>query len=244
MDTGEFEKPHLILQESANRDRFTKTTSRVITVFLVLGIFCAIIPSPLALGGAIIGVIVLIISIRRGVVKYYGYVAAIIALLSMMSFLFYAVVIKTNTRNRREYEKNHTLIYNLKKIGGKLQMYANDNNGYLPSSENWCDILLQYDSNLTQKDFRHPDNPAFVIAFNKNLGGAQLANIPKDTVLIFETRGSWNLSGDEELIQAANSNDSRVNILFTNMVVKSYWIKEKAVHGCWLKEFVPVRWKP
>jgi len=233
MDTGKFEKTYPNPQKITDRGELTKTISRGM-----------IVSGYLALGAMAIGGIILIISIRRRKVKYNWHFAALIIVLNTMSFLFYALVAAPNIKNRREFEKNYTLIYNLKKIGEKLQGYANDNNGCLPPTENWCDILLQYDKSLTQDDFRHPKNPAIVIAFNENLSGVRISNVPKDTVLLFETRGGWNLSGDEDLIQTANSNDSRINILFANMVVKSYWIKEKAVHGRWFKEFVPVRWKP
>jgi hypothetical protein len=38
-------------------------------------------------------------------------------------------------------------------------------------------------------------------AFNRNLSGLRLDNIPYNTVLIFESEGNWNLSGTEELFR-------------------------------------------
>jgi len=182
------------------------------------------------------------ISRKKG--KYYVYITAAAAVFCTMLLFFYFVVIGTTIKNRQWAAKNFTIEYNLLTVGKALQKYADDHNGYLPPAENWCDALLQFDKTLTQSDFKHPKKPEIVMAFNKNLSGLRFADIPKDTILLFETQGGWDLSGDENLIQIANSKQAILDVLLANMEIKSYWVKYKGNNENWRGRFEPVRWKP
>ena len=243
MSNNEFGNSTIKVQNSTEETGFTKTTSRIIAVLLILSAISGFIPSPITGGGIIIGGIILIISIYREKAKYYKYAATVVVAWCTISFLFFVLIVVPNTHAREKRAKAHTVVYNLRTIGKVLQRYADDHKGCLPPTEKWCDVLLQYDKNLAQNDFKHPENPEIVIAFNKNLGGVQFANIPRDTVVLFETQGIWGLSGDEDTIQTANSATARVLVLLANMEIKSYWVKHKAVQN-WRNQFVPVRWKP
>jgi len=243
MNNKEFEK--LISTDSNNGGKtvLTKATSIAIIILLVLAAMSGLFP-PFAIGGIVIGGIILIISIYRKKVKYYGYAAIAIVIFCTVSFLFFALVIVPNTYSRGKWIKAHTVVYNFQKIGKALQKYADDHNGYLPTKENWCDVLLQYDKNLTQSDFKHPEKPGIILAFNKNLSSLRFSDIPKDTVLLFETQGGWNLSGDEDTIQTANSANAIVKVMPMNMEIKSYWVEYKGSNENWRGRFEPVRWKP
>jgi hypothetical protein len=177
-------------------------------------------------------------------VKYFVYIAAVVAVFFTMLFFFHFVVVGTTIKNREWAAKNFSVKYNLQTVGKALQKYAFDHNGYLPSAEKWSDVLLQYDKMLTQNDFKHPKKPEIVIAFNKDLSGLRFADIPKDTVLLFETQGDWNLSGDESLVQTKNPKQAILKVLLVNMTIKSYWVEYKGNNENWRGRFEPMRWKP
>lgn len=139
-------------------------------------------------------------------------------------------------RCRAERAKILSSEYNLKIIANTLEDYVAAHNGYLPESDKWCDALLaQANSKCTKKSFLHPmycinglkGNCHF--AFNSNLSGVQLSSIPKDTVLVFESDGEWNLSGGPELLRKRYKKHGCISFLLTDFSLKDYWFDEKAI---------------
>lgn len=84
-------------------------------------------------------------------------------------------------------------------IGDRLLEYAKNHNNRLPEADVWCNTLLKY-----RGDIVFSRNAAFRCdtAFNRNLSGMEILKIPKDTVLLFNAYGDWNLTGGSELLQA------------------------------------------
>jgi len=143
---------------------------------------------------------------------------------------------------RTYYEKTNTARYNLKLLGAVISRYAEDNDGYLPDAKQWCDLLMKYDSTLSEDNFKHPKLKGFVIAFNKNLDNLRLSNIPDDVVLLFEAQGRLNLSGGAELLTSENVNRDRIDVLFINNDIKTYWVKREGIRT-YGDVFLPLRWK-
>jgi hypothetical protein len=189
------------------------------------------------------------IPFARKKIKYHLYITTAVIAFCTMLFLFYFVVVRTNIKEREWVAKNFTIEYNLKTVGKALQKYADNHNGYLPLADKWGDSLLEFDKTLSENKFKHPKIEGIIIAFNKNLGGKNIADIPRNTVLLFEAKGGWNVSGGEELINSTDLNRSYVSILYVNQIIDNYWVKEKGVKSKSIKsifkdKFVAPRWKP
>ncbi len=116
--------------------------------------------------------------------------------------------------------------YNLQQLSKAMLLYSNDNQGRYPESDQWCDLLLEYE----QIELKHflcpgvtfqwrrqvfpwpvPKNEKCYYAMNPNCE----PNSPTDTVLLFETKGGWNKISGPELLTNENHFGS-CNILFND----------------------------
>lgn len=177
------------------------------------------------------------ITIRYKILK--GYIYAIPALVLSMPFLLIDFEISRHVRVRQKHKKEWTGLYNLELLGKEMIRYAEDNNGCLPVAEKWCDSLMEHNENLTRENFKHPQPEIFgdifdfkgecQFAFNKNLSGIRLADIPGDVVLVFEADGDWNLTGTEELLRTRYKEKGCITILFVNQTTGNYWFYKNAV---------------
>lgn len=86
----------------------------------------------------------------------------------------------------------------MKGLATSLMCYASENNDYLPDASRWSDILIE-------EGWLHPEyfvNGETKHAMNIKASGMKVSELPKDMVLLFEARGTKNLSGGPELIKA------------------------------------------
>ena len=104
---------------------------------------------------------------------------------------------------------------NLEKIGKAILIYSKENNSKYPDPNIWCDLLLK-NGHVEKDDFVCPEikfrwkrqilplpipiNRKCYYAINPNCE----PNSPPDTVLLFETKGGWNLAGGSELLTTQN----------------------------------------
>jgi len=119
-----------------------------------------------------------------------------------------------------------TCAYNLQKLSKNMLLYSNDNQNRYPESDQWCDLLLEYE----QIELKHflcpgvtfqwrrqvfpwpvPRNEKCYYAMNPNCE----PNSPTDTVLLFETKGGWNKFGGPELLTTEN-HFGACNIMFND----------------------------
>lgn len=130
----------------------------------------------------------------------------------------------------RLYTNTYTSKYNLKLLGVTLVEYSKDNNGRLPTAQKWCDLLVQHQPDLPKYAFtnhhRKPGKSYF--AFNKNLDGLRLSDVPGDVVLIFEARGDWNLAGGPELLETVKKYGC-IDVLFVDQTIGVYWFCEEGI---------------
>jgi hypothetical protein len=89
----------------------------------------------------------------------------------------------------------------LKQQALAVHMYADDNDGVLPSGGKWCDALKMYLGGSTVV-FHCPadNNPAAQCSygFNARLSGLKLSKVNPATVVLFESNGGWNSAGGLE----------------------------------------------
>jgi hypothetical protein len=245
MNSHQSENQNLNSKNSGYHLYSRKRALKIANILLWVSVVCAYFFAPIPIIGIAIALIALVIAIVLKAGRTCIYAVVVIVLCSM-SYLFYSFVIMRTVKDREERMKANTAEYNLQVLGKALHNYANAHSGYLPPADKWGDSLLEFDKTLSENNFKHPKIEGSVIAFNKNLGGKNMADIPRNTVLLFEAKGGWNVSGGEELINSTNLNRSYVSILYVNQKIDDYWLKEKGVKSNYTfrdKFFAP-RWKP
>lgn len=124
--------------------------------------------------------------------------------LIFIGFAFLGIIfILSTTMQMRIYRLHQVQMHSkLDKIHNAINVYCKRHDGLLPDAQHWNDLLLQYDKNLVIDDFKYPSGNygIFIFAFNENLSGKKLADIPRETVLIVESQGGWNYAGNKERI--------------------------------------------
>lgn len=202
--------------------------------------------------GLLLGVISLfVIAIRRRCSRGWGYAILAIVLALPANCFFYGA--HNVVRNRAERAKVLKAYPNLALLGKALFAYAEDNGGYLPDANQWCDLLLSCNRRVTKESFRHPQHRELNLgicnfAFNKNLSGVHLSEIAENTVVLFEADGDWNLNGGPELLESRYTKYGYIAMLFADQTIESYWFYKKAVghlSGEGMDMFYePPRWNP
>lgn len=131
--------------------------------------------------------------------------------------------------------KTYTL--QLRELGRIFQNYSEEHNSQLPSSLNWCDTLIEkskFYSNFMRNKPVETNEPLSNYAFNANLSGLKLAELPKNTILLFETQLAKNPAGGPELMSNNNHPIKGCFVLFTDMHVA--FVRTE--------DFNNLRWKP
>jgi len=203
--------------------------------------------------GLVLGIIAIFaILITR--TYWWGLIPAIISILVCGAIVWVDISITMHSRKRYEILKGEIGDYNLRLLGEALVQYAKTDSGHLPSAENWCDSLLEKSTELTRENFKHP-KAAYLgfkgecqFAFNKNLSGAKISEIPDDVVLVFEADGDWNLNGTGELLKTRYREHGHIAVLFLGGTMRNYWFDRQAIktfdkHGEHMYYIKP-RWKP
>lgn len=164
-------------------------------------------------------------------------IVCITFILSALPALMIGGVFFIGAPARKAREKANMGTYNLRVLGKALKGYAQRHNGLLPDANSWCDQLLADEElGLTSENFCHPKKQDLgfkgkcQFAFNRNLSGKRLADIPGDVVLIFEADGDWNLNGSSELFHTRYQDDhDYITIFFVDESENDYWFYKDAV---------------
>ena len=164
-----------------------------------------------------------------------GYIRAVIVILLCSSFVGVDLTLARGMKMRGITEKENSSLYNLKLLGKELVKYTQNHNGFLPDADRWCDILMQQNAELTENNFKHPKPEMFYLigechfAFNKNLSGKHMADIPGDVTLLFESDGKWNLNGAGKLLAAKSDEQGYIRMLFIDQSIANYWYNKQAI---------------
>ena len=107
----------------------------------------------------------------------------------------------------------------LHRLGIVMRLYANDFDGKYPTSDKWCDLLVEnYDERhyvdaktfICKSALRGGDKNRCHYAINPKAE----PNSPPDMVLLFETKGGWNQFGGPEILTTENHKGKGCNVLF------------------------------
>ena len=208
---------------------------------------------------SILGIIGLFwISFHHKVLK--GYSWAFLAIILCLPFLYVERGITKSVKERDKKKKLFSGLYNLELLGEELFKYTKGHDGYLPDANNWCDVLMSFNENITKENFKHPQaekglfKDAFDLkgechfAFNRNLSGMKLSEIPDDVVLLFEADGAWNLNGTSKLLKTRYREKGYIAMLFVDQSIGNYWFYKEAVRKFDAKGthmyYEKPRWKP
>jgi len=155
----------------------------------------------------LIGISALVL-IRYRRPKLKGKILAIagIAIPIVMIAINYLVVRNYYRLNAPMYEMR-ACQSNMSRLHASLKGYADNHNELLPAGPNWCDELLEENDELAaifvcQNSDGKPGQSSY--ALNKNVAGQNLWELPRDTVLLFETTAGWNQVGGAELATTDN----------------------------------------
>ncbi|NIT60733.1 MAG: hypothetical protein GWN00_32380 [Aliifodinibius sp.] len=149
-----------------------------------------------------------------------------------LSIVFYSLFFSFKYAVRRANDIHHEHLRakaaegNLHQLGRAIVEYAKNHNGYLPIANKWCDLLIEHDEEISKDTFKNPQEPNGIcnFAFNKHLCGLRLANVPNNTVLLFEANGGWNLTGDAKLLKESEPHRKWVILLLlVDGTVDEYW---------------------
>ncbi len=187
-------------------------------VSLTVGRLLTLVPWPLSV---IVGISALVlIKYRRP--KLRGKALAIVGIaISIASIAFWLVAVRN--LNRLIYIPTHkarACLSNMSELRTSLKGYALNHDGLLPAGPNWCDELLQENDELAaifvcQYSDGKPGQSSY--ALNKNVAGQKLSDLPRDTVLLFETTAGWNQVGGPELVTTDNHSlitGAHCNVIF------------------------------
>jgi hypothetical protein len=205
----------------------------LVSLGMDFGIFVllAIIFSYVAFFSGLLSTIIIILLHQR----FKGLVYSILAMVLSFPMVYFQTEFFMSPNPREKMKKTHIALYNMELLAEKLGKYAQNHDGYLPNADNWCDVLMEHNPELTVENFRHPMPDLLKlkgkchIAFNKALSGKRLADISPDTVLLFEADGDWNLNGTSSLLDSKHGEKLFVRILFVDGSESSYWFDKKAV---------------
>ncbi len=187
----------------------TPRTSRLAVASLVLGLLGFLILP--AVAGLICGIIAIVliqrnasalkgsgIAVAGTVVS--GVMLALVPVLAILLAMLLPALAKAKGKAQMIQSMN-----NLKQITLAMHLYADASDGALPEAGNWCDALTPYVGGRTTV-FRSAADPnlgpgnSSSYAFNSNVAGQKLTEVPPDTVLVFETEfAGWNSVGGPEL---------------------------------------------
>jgi hypothetical protein len=138
---------------------------------------------------------------------------------------------------RKRHAAREISCFNLSALRYSLKEYAKEYSGQLPHKTNWCDELITFDSNSSnemRKGWVKNDEGLSEFAFNENLPNIKLSELPKNVVLLFETKLAKNPTGEAELIKADNHPLKGCFVLFGDMHVA--FVRAE--------DFNNLRWKP
>ena len=145
----------------------------------------------------------------RGDINYDGIV-------NMIDFTIFGDYWLQPSLRAREIDGRLVCANNLRELGGAMWIYANDYDDEYPTAGQWCDLLLQHESNHVTEDLfvcpsAEPGRSHYAI--NPNVMNS---SSPPDMVLLFETGPGWNQFGGPELLAPENHQGKGCNILFVD----------------------------
>jgi hypothetical protein len=189
---------------------------------LVAGVF-------LYLPTVLFGIGAIVLSFNAGI--NCGITRLIIFMISTV--IFVTIALNTHHSTLETYKKNVLGEISLKQLYKATLDYANEHDGYLPIADKWCDLLISNDK-ISKEIFKNKADQEGIcsFAFNKNISGLKLSELPKNTVLLFRASGDWNLTGTAESFKKTCEENGEVGLMFIDGTFgKIYFLYKEADCG-------------
>ncbi|MGD0552299.1 MAG: hypothetical protein ABSB25_06565 [Sedimentisphaerales bacterium] len=179
-------------------------------------------------------IVIFVLLVYCMVKKIRGLNALLICLSFLMSFCAFFLPFTTHARLGNSPAKIYP--FHLRNIGHTLEIYTKEHNGQLPASDSWCDAVLSFVPSFPRSYFAidPKDKDMSVFAMNSNVSESKLSELPKNTVLLFETPLAKNPAGGPELMSINNHPVKGCYVLFADMHVE--FVRAE--------DFNNLRWKP
>ena len=157
-------------KESYDRNTFFLAKIAIISFLLMIGsfaLFCMLVFLGMDFGiFVLLGIIfsyvafflgllstVIVILFRR---RFKGLVYSILAMVLSFPMVYLQTEFFMSPNPREKMKKTHIALYNMELLAEKLEKYSQNHGGYLPNADNWCDVLMKENPELTVENFRHP----------------------------------------------------------------------------------------
>ncbi len=190
-----------------------KTSSMAIAslVLAVLG-FCSV--GVTALAGLVLAIVALMkINRSEGRLKGRGLAIAAICVSALMAIYIPLLAALTLPALAQAKSKAQTVncVNNLKQVGLAARIYATENGDKLPNAETWNDDLLKYVGQPSVYQCPAQNRrPQCSYGYNAKLSGKKDNEINPQTVMFFECRGGWNVSGGAQDMTSHHGRNSVV----------------------------------
>ncbi len=192
---------------------------------IVLAIVCPLLFAASFLLG-VIGLFVIHFRDKQLKGSHFATAAIILSVVFFSFVLAYAFAVSNVRKVRKEHER---LINSFSQVGKAILEYAQDHDGYFPDANQWCDLLIEYDKNLSRETFNPlSDDYECNFAFNKNLSGSRFEDTPNDVVLLFRADGNWNFNGGLELLKTRRERDMWFDVLLVDGSLDRCWLSKNA----------------
>jgi hypothetical protein len=135
-------------------------------------------------------------------------------------------------------------IQDLRILGKVLKSYTEKHNGQLPDTANWWDTLLEYEPKSFDVLKNEPNTPEEFFsdcAFNANLSERKLSEIPKDMVLLFETKPGRNPTGVTVLANTSKYPIKGCFVLFADMHIEFIRAEDFTSHPKTLRSRITIQ---
>jgi hypothetical protein len=107
----------------------------------------------------------------------------------------------------------------IESIGRSFREYAQNHENRWPEAEQWCNQLIEDRDN--NKSYLETEPESKLCQYAMNIYAQPLGSqMPKDMVLLFESRRGWNQSGGGELLPEDVEGNGRIAVLFGDLNVK------------------------
>ena len=149
--------------------------------------------------------------------KRVGRLAALFLIIAGCLFLGRVVVETTRPVVKRAYPP--TCGTNLSGLGKAMQIYAADFNDSLPPGDRWCDLLIaccEVPPRILVCPKSHVTDGQSSYAMNANIAGWKQDRLPRDVVLLFESKPGWNQVGGPELLSTENHKGKGCYVVFAD----------------------------
>jgi len=217
-------------EESKNQEQKAKTCKQAIQspllfalgfLIMLVSIGIAIIQKSLllVLSAFIVFVISALVALILGVValyrigksngkltgKWWAVLGVGLVVSSIIAFILIIPVLRAP-----KYPTGYSICrVNLHELGKAMLLYSGEYDDKYPTADKWCDLLIEY-TDMSPRQFVCRSNTDAVIgessyAFNKNIVGKKITEVPGDVVVLFETNFGKNPTGRDGIIGDRNS---------------------------------------